>query len=123
MPTREYYLRQAQVLFDLAAKMSLKADAERLIARAKEYQILADAMPPDDEVPRDGLPIPATSPSAIVQPMQQEQQHEGGDIEGQSLEGFRLTSLCGTRKSSQNRINASWINPSSRASLRQRAKR
>jgi hypothetical protein len=51
MPTRDYYLRQAQVLFDLASKMSLKVDAERLIARAHEYQILADAIPPDDAPP------------------------------------------------------------------------
>jgi hypothetical protein len=31
MPTRAYYQQQARVLFELAAKMSLKADAERLI--------------------------------------------------------------------------------------------
>jgi hypothetical protein len=41
MPTRDYYLRQAVELFQLAAKMSVKADADRLIARANEYQILA----------------------------------------------------------------------------------
>jgi len=74
VPTREYYLRQAQVLFELAAKMSLKADADRLIKQANEYQILAEAMPPDDP-PADHLPMPPPAPAAtITQPMQQQQQ-------------------------------------------------
>jgi hypothetical protein len=75
MPTREYYLQQAQMLFDLAAKMSLKVDAERLIGRANEYQILAEAMPAEDEAPKDDLPTPPPPPRTIVQPMQQQQQH------------------------------------------------
>src|SRR4051794_24712395 len=56
MPTREYYLQQAKVLFELASKMSLKVDAERLIVRANEYQILASAFPADDPQ-GDDLPV------------------------------------------------------------------
>ena len=68
MPTREYYLRQAEVLFELASKMSLKLDAEQLISRANEYQMLADVMPVD-------LPaMPGPPRTAVTQPMQQQQQ-------------------------------------------------
>lgn len=68
MPTREYYLQQAAVLLEMAAKMSVKVDAERLIARANEYQMLAEALPPDDPPP----PPPASH--SVTQPMQQQQQ-------------------------------------------------
>jgi hypothetical protein len=79
MPTREYYLRQAQALFELASKMSVKADAERMIARANEYQILSDAMPPDDAPPVD-LPVtPTPPPTTVTQPMQQQQQKKEED--------------------------------------------
>jgi len=81
MPTREYYLQQAKVLFELASKMSLKVDAERLIVRANEYQILASAFPADDPQ-GDDLPVtPPATPQMVAQPMQQQQQHGTGDDE------------------------------------------
>jgi hypothetical protein len=92
MPTREYYLAQAQVLFELASKMSVKADAERLIARANEYQILADAMPRDP--PAADLPATATPPpTTITQPMQQQQQQKKEeDEEALNLKGRPVVS-------------------------------
>jgi len=64
-------LQQAGVLFELASKMSVKADAERLIRRANEHQLLAEAMPPDEEAANE--PPPAVSPLTITQLMQQQQ--------------------------------------------------
>jgi len=55
------------------ATPTIKA-ADRLIKQANEYQILAEAMPPDDP-PADHLPMPPPAPAAtITQPMQQQQQ-------------------------------------------------
>jgi hypothetical protein len=68
MTSRAYYLQQARILFDMAAKMSAKQDADRLIARANEYQLLADAMPEDD--PPAAMNPP---PKTVVQSMQQQQ--------------------------------------------------
>ena len=72
MPSRDYYQQQAQLLLDLAARMSAKDDALRLIERANEYQVLAQAMPADDP------PTCAPPPKAVTQPMQQ-QQHAATD--------------------------------------------
>jgi hypothetical protein len=58
----------------MAGKMSAEQDADRLIARAKEYQMLADAMP-DDDPPASTYPPAGT----VVQPMQQQQQKKEGD--------------------------------------------
>ena len=79
MPTRDYYRRQARELFELASKMSLKADADRLIARANEYQMLAEAMPPDDAPAVDSPMMPAPPPTTVTQPMQQQQQKKKED--------------------------------------------
>jgi hypothetical protein len=68
MPSRDYYLKQAKLLLDLAAQMSAKDDAARLIARANDYQMLAAAMPDDQSLP------PVQPPSSVQQPMQQQQQ-------------------------------------------------
>ena len=70
MPTKEYYSRQAKILLDLAAATTDKAVANRLIARANEYQMLADTIRDDDPLP------PAPAPGAVRQPMQQQQQQQ-----------------------------------------------
>jgi hypothetical protein len=67
MPTRAYYLHKARGLFELAASMSLRADAERLITRANEYQVLAEAMPPDDESPISTTSAAPATAIAIAQ--------------------------------------------------------
>jgi hypothetical protein len=67
MPSRAYYLKQAKLLLDLASQKSAKDDAERLIARANDYQMLAAAMP-DDHLSA------VQPPSSVQQPVQQHQQ-------------------------------------------------
>ena len=73
MPSRDYYLQQAKLLFEMAAKMSAKDDAARLISRANEYQMLAKAMP--DDAPAS--PVPPRPP--VSQPMQQQLQKKSED--------------------------------------------
>ena len=70
MPNRDYYLRQAKLLFDMAAGSTDPEMVARCVKRANEYQMLADAMP-DDAMP-DGDP-PSGSPGVVQQPMQQQQ--------------------------------------------------
>jgi hypothetical protein len=65
MPAKEYYLGQARMLGEMAAKMNLLEDAAKLIKRAKEYELLAEAMP------FEPTPPPCTP---ITIPMQQQQQ-------------------------------------------------
>jgi hypothetical protein len=77
MTTRAYYLDQARILLDMAARMSAKQDADRLITRANEYQLLADAMPEDDQPAARNRPPPAT----VVQSMQQQQSKDGNKDE------------------------------------------
>ena len=67
MSSREYYLEQARALLELAAKMSAKDDAAQLIARANEYQMLAETTPDEPSAPPPTLPKPTT------QSMQQQQ--------------------------------------------------
>jgi hypothetical protein len=67
MPTRAYYLEQAELLMKLAKASTDPVASTLLTERAAEYQILADAMPPDD-------PAPAPPPESVAQPMQQQQQ-------------------------------------------------
>jgi hypothetical protein len=73
MPSREYYLQQAQLLLELAAKMSAREDALRLIERANEYQLLAETMPSDEPL------APAPPVNAVTQPMQQQQAQAAKD--------------------------------------------
>jgi hypothetical protein len=46
-----------------------------LIKRANEYQMLAEAMPPDD-LPADDPPMTLPTPAPVTQPMQQQQTKE-----------------------------------------------
>jgi hypothetical protein len=74
MPTKEFYLRRARELFDLAVQMSRSEDRARLVTRANEYQMLADTMPADD------TPVtPTAPPTTVTQPMQQQQQKKQED--------------------------------------------
>jgi hypothetical protein len=63
MPSREYYRRQAQILRKMAEATDEKAVAARYIKRAYEYQVLADAISPDQQ--SEKRPV-----------RQREQQHE-----------------------------------------------
>ena len=69
MPSREYYLQQAKMCFDMASRTGDKAMADRWITRANEYLILANAM-------GDDPPPPAGN---VTQPVQQQQQQQSKD--------------------------------------------
>jgi hypothetical protein len=60
VPSREYYLRQARLLFDLAATSTDPDLAAQWVRRASEYQRLAGAMPHGDP-----------TPIQVIQPQQQ----------------------------------------------------
>jgi hypothetical protein len=68
---------QARILLDMAKRMRAKRDAEQLIERANEYQMLADVMP-DGQPATPEAPPPSQTQS---QPMQQQQQRQKDEDE------------------------------------------
>jgi hypothetical protein len=68
MPSREYYLQQAKLLFEMAAATTDRAAVARLVARANEYLVLAEALAHD--------PPGAGQRDAPVQQQAQQQQQQ-----------------------------------------------
>ena len=73
VPSREYYLQQAKLLFDMAATSTDREMVARLVERANGYLLLAESMPEDEQSrPHESAPIQR-------QPMQQQMQKATDD--------------------------------------------
>ena len=70
MPTREYYQRQADVLFAMVEARADRDVAAKLIERAKQYLVLADAVAP----PWRGPIVPQAGHRQQQQQQQQKKQ-------------------------------------------------